>query len=104
MTRWLPYRDGNRLTKVVLGDVEVVLAKYIHTGLLCRANFILLFQLDLFIFNSFYIYSIHKKIVKFKINFKQTERESVADPALRGGRPTGVGGLCRSSIRDRADL
>jgi hypothetical protein len=28
VTRWLPYRDGNRLTKVVLGDVEVVLAKY----------------------------------------------------------------------------
>ncbi|ELR21034.1 Hypothetical protein ACA1_281280 [Acanthamoeba castellanii str. Neff] len=26
VTRWLPYRDGNRLTKVVLGDVEVVLA------------------------------------------------------------------------------
>jgi predicted nicotinamide N-methyase len=25
--QWLPYRDGNRLTKVILGDVEVVLAK-----------------------------------------------------------------------------
>ncbi len=33
VTQWLPYRDGNRLTKVVLGDVEVVLAKYYHTGM-----------------------------------------------------------------------
>jgi hypothetical protein len=27
--QWLPYRDGNRLTKVILGDVEVVLAKHV---------------------------------------------------------------------------
>jgi hypothetical protein len=44
VTRWLPYRDGNRLTKVVLGDVEVVLAKY-YPPLTCYFIFFLLFHL-----------------------------------------------------------